>query len=298
MVLDLFKLIRPHQWLKNLFIFLPVFFGGAILNFDSLTRSLYAFIAYSLVCSSIYCLNDIIDRKADALHPKKKFRPVACGRISVPTAWTLHFILLLCAHGVLFLGYSMKDGQENWFGTYLLICSYYALNLAYCMVLKKYALIDVMIIAVGFVLRILVGGCVTGIELSHWIIIMTFLLALFLAFAKRRDDVIVFQLTGKKPRANIVRYNEVLLNQVLSVIIAVILVAYIQYCVSPEVMHRMKSNKLYVTSIFVLLGLLRYLQITFVDGKSGSPTKVLMKDLFLQITILGWLATFMFILYF
>lgn len=296
MVRDLFKLIRPHQWLKNLFIFLPVFFGGKLLDVNSLILCIIAFFAYSLACSSIYCLNDILDRKADALHPKKKNRPIASGRISLSWAYALVVLLLLLSGAILTL-VKTQLSMNQFLQAGALIGFYYVLNIFYCIYLKHIAIIDVMIIAVGFVLRIFVGGVVASVALSHWIIIMTFLLALFLAFAKRRDDVLIYQKTGKKPRANIGRYNEIFLNQVITVIIAVILVAYLLYSVSPEVMERMNSSNVYVTALFVLLGLLRYLQITMVDGKSGSPTKVLMTDRFLQLAIVGWVFSFLVILY-
>lgn len=296
MVHDILKLIRPHQWLKNLFIFLPIFFGGKLLDIEKVILCLIAFISYSLACSSIYCLNDILDRNADSLHPKKKNRPIASGRIPLYVAYMLVFLLFMASLVVIFASTAFLS-VERVLQTATLIGFYYALNIFYCIYLKRIAIVDVMIIATGFVLRIFVGGTVASVELSHWIIIMTFLLALFLAFAKRRDDVLVYKRTGNKPRANIVRYNEAFLNQVLTMVIAVILVAYLLYCVSPEVMERMNSSNVYITAIFVLLGLLRYLQVTLVDGKSGSPTKVLVKDHFLQLSIMGWILSFLIILY-
>lgn len=296
MVYNLFKLIRPHQWLKNLFIFLPLFFSGQLLRLDYIGIGCLVFLAYSLACSSIYCLNDILDRKADALHPVKKFRPIASGKLSVPAAWLLVIFLLLVSGGILWQMQPFIE-RKALFSAACLIGFYYGLNVCYCLWLKRIAVVDVLIIAFGFVLRILVGGTVMSIELSHWIVIMTFLLALFLAFAKRRDDVILYQKTGNKPRANIHRYNETFLNQVITVIVAVIIVAYIMYCVTPEVMERMNSQYVYATAVFVLSGLLRYLQLTIVDGKSGSPTKVLMTDHFLQLCIAGWMLSFVVIIY-
>lgn len=296
MVRDVLELIRPHQWLKNLFIFLPIFFGGKLFDFNSQVSCLIAFFAYSLASSSIYCLNDILDRKADALHPKKKYRPIASGKVSLSWGYALAFLLLFASGGV--LACSRLHVQDIYcLQAAVFIGFYYILNIFYCLYLKHIALIDVMVIATGFVLRIFVGGSITGIVLSHWIIIMTFLLALFLAFAKRRDDVLVYKQTGNKPRANIECYNETFLNQIITVIIAVIVVVYLLYCVSPEVMERMNSSNVYITAAFVLLGLLRYLQVVLVDEKSGSPTKVLMSDHFLQMTILGWIISFIIILY-
>ena len=157
---------------------------------------------------------------------------------------------------------------------------YYLLNIAYCIKLKKLVLVDVFIIALGFVCRILAGGFSTGIAISHWIVLMTFLLALFLAFAKRRDDVVIYEGTGVKARRNINRYNLSFMNQAISVVSSLSVMCYILYTVSEDTVRRMDTGFLYVTSLWVLLGFLRYLQLTIVDVKSGSPTRVLMKDRF------------------
>lgn len=171
------------------------------------------------------------------------------------------------------------------------------MNIAYCVKLKQIAIIDTIIIATGFVLRILIGGIVTQIWISEWLILMTFLLALFLAFAKRRDDVVIYTNTGVKARSNINRYNLDFMNQAISIIAAITIVCYIMYTVSDEVVQRMESSHLYLTSIWVIAGILRYLQLTIVDVKSGSPTKVLMKDRFTQLCIAGWIASYFVILY-
>jgi 4-hydroxybenzoate polyprenyltransferase len=171
------------------------------------------------------------------------------------------------------------------------------MNIAYCVKLKQKAIVDVFIIAIGFVLRILMGGFATGIYISHWIILMTFLLALFLAFAKRRDDVVMYENTGVKARKNVDRYNLDFMNQAIGIVASVTMVCYIMYTVSEDVILRLDSHYVYVTSIFVLAGIIRYLQVTIVDVKSGSPTKVLMKDRFIQACVAGWMITFALILY-
>ena len=160
-----------------------------------------------------------------------------------------------------------------------------------------FAILDVMLIAFGFVLRLLAGGFATGIVLSHWILMMTFLLTLFLSFAKRRDDVVRMELTGEAPRKNTVRYNLTFVNQAITITGCVTLVCYIMYTVSPDIVQRTRSPYLYLTTVFVLIGLLRYLQITVVDQRSGDPTKVLLRDRFMQCVVLLWLFTYAFIIY-
>lgn len=289
---QVFLLLRPYQWVKNTFIFLPLFFGGLVYDFDLLLKSIIAFFAYSFSASSIYCFNDIWDVESDKQHPKKKNRPIAKGTISKGMAYVIMFISFIISIVITLVGFD-KQAIE----VLSIILFYWLLNIAYCIILKHIALIDVFTIAIGFVLRIILGGVATGIILSHWIIIMTFLLALFLAFAKRRDDVVMYENTGVKVRKNVNRYNIDFMNQAITIVATITVIAYIMYTVSPDVVARIKSPYLYMTSIFVLLGIMRYLQLTIVDIKSGSPTKVLMKDHFVQSCIIGWILTFIFILY-
>lgn len=284
------SLLRPHQWLKNLFIFLPLFFDRHLLDWTYLYPTLIAFVAYNFAASSIYCFNDIWDRSADRLHPKKCKRPIASGAVSVRSGYAVMTACLTISFIILGLCERRND-------LFVIIGFYLVMNIAYCVFLKRIALVDIFIIAVGFVLRIWAGGVVTGIYLSHWIVLMTFLLALFLAFAKRRDDVVIYEDRGVKARKNINRYNLPFMNQSISIIASVTMMCYIMYTVSEEVISRIHSPYLYLTSVFVLLGLLRYLQLTVVDVKSGSPTKVLLKDRFVQMCVLLWIAAFFLILY-
>ena len=179
-----------------------------------------------------------------------------------------------------------------------MLLAYFVMNLAYTLKLKHYPLIDVFIIALGFVLRVVVGGIATDIYLSHWIILMTFLLALFLAFAKRRDDVMIFTQTGVEARKKTKRYNLEMLNLILAILATVTIVCYIMYTVSAEVIERFHNQYVYVTSVFVLIGIFRYLQLTLVDIKSGSPTEILIKDFVIQSCIAAWMVTFTLIIYF
>ena len=170
--------------------------------------------------------------------------------------------------------------------------------MAYCAKLKQYAIVDVCVIAFGFVLRLLAGGFATGIVLSKWIVMMTFLLTLFLSFAKRRDDVIRMEATGEAPRKNTIRYNLTFINQAITITASVTLVCYIMYTISPEVVARVHTDYLYLTTAYVLLGLLRYIQITVVDKKSGDPTKMMLQDRFTQVVVVLWALTFLLIIYF
>lgn len=287
------KLIRPHHWLKNAFVMVPMFFGGSLLDVSDVIASLVTFLAFSLIASSVYCFNDIIDVEADRRHPVKCRRPVASGAVSVRLAWMLMGLMLLLSAAVLCLFGSVERILQV--GAVILL--YYVLNLLYCARLKQYAIVDVCIIAFGFVLRVLAGGFATDIALSKWLVLMTFLLTLFLSFAKRRDDVLRMNETGEPPRKNTIRYNLTFINQAVTITASVTLVCYIMYTVSPEVVCRFHSDMLYLTTVFVLLGLLRYIQITVVDKKSGDPTKVMLRDRFTQCVVLLWALTFLILIY-
>lgn len=290
---NLLKLIRPHQWLKNVFVMIPMFFGGSLLDPSDIRASVVTFFAFSFIASSVYCFNDIIDVEADRRHPVKCKRPIASGAISVRSAWALMALMFLLSVGTVCL----LDTYTHVINVGLVILIYYILNILYCSKLKQYAIVDVCIIAFGFVLRVLAGGFATDIALSKWLVLMTFLLTLFLSFAKRRDDVRRMNETGEPPRKNTIRYNLTFINQAITITASVTLVCYIMYTVSPEVVNRFHSDLLYLTSVFVLLGLLRYIQITVVDKRSGDPTKMMLRDRFTQCVVLLWALTFLVLIY-
>lgn len=287
------QLLRPQQWLKNIFVFLPLFFNHQLLNSTKLTEALVVFIAFSFISSSIYCFNDILDIEEDKKHPTKRHRPLASGSVSKAQAYIIMLILAFSAFSIPLLCFN----KEKYIQISFLLLLYFAMNIAYCIKLKHIAIIDVFIISIGFVMRVISGGAATEIWVSQWIILLTLLLALFLAFAKRRDDVLIFNSSKIKARKNIARYNLDFLNNAISIIASMTMICYIMWCVSEEVIQRMGTDRLYITSIFVLMGILRYLQATMVDAKSGSPTKILYKDHFIHICIAGWIITFYIILY-
>ena len=284
-------LIRPQQWIKNGFVLIPMFFGGRLLNADDAIASVVTFFAFSFAASAVYCFNDIVDVDADRRHPVKCHRPIASGAVSVPTAYALMAVLALLSALLLFF-LPQRAGE-----TAGIVAFYFLLNMAYCIWLKRHAIIDVCTVAFGFVLRILAGGMACDVAVSNWLVLMTFLLALFLSFAKRRDDVLRMNETGEPPRRNTIRYNLTFVNQAITVTGTVTLVCYIMYTVSPEVVSRFHAPYLYLTSIFVLVGLLRYMQLTVVDEVSGDPTKILLRDRFTQAIVVAWIMSFLLIIY-
>ena len=293
MIKNIVLLLRPQQWVKNGFVFLPLFFNGQLFDADALLSTFMAFVAFCFAAAGIYCMNDIVDAEADRRHPKKCSRPIASGAISTALGWALAAICLATSFvSAFFVG-------DSWTNVAIVIGMYFVMNIAYCLRLKQIAIVDVFIISIGFVLRIFVGGFATGIFISHWIVLMTFLLALFLALAKRRDDVAIYEQTGVLPRKNVAAYNLDFMNQAIGIVAAITMVCYIMYTVSPDVVARFEGGGkyLYLTSIFVLAGIIRYLQITIVNLSSGSPTKVLIHNRFLQICLACWIVSFLIIIY-
>lgn len=281
------KLLRVSQWLKNGFVLAPLFFALQITHLTKLYPTLLAFVLFSLAASSIYIINDYLDIEEDRRHPRKKFRPLAAGKVGKGSALAYSGLLATIAIGGGFL-------QLRLLG--FILATYVVMNLAYSYRLKHVALIDISIISFGFLLRIAAGAAVSQVPITKWIIIITFLLALFLAIAKRRSDLILAE-DGQNVRKCIDGYSIELINVSMTFFAAVIVVCYIMYCTSPIVVQRLGSENLYFTSLFVVMGILRYFQITLVKNKSGSPTELLLTDNFLQVTILSWVATFVVLIY-
>ncbi len=282
------RLIRVKQWVKNFFIFIPAFFAGNIFEPDNVLRLVAGFIAFSFIASAIYIINDYLDIEADRKHPVKKNRPLASGAVSKRNAIVSMVILAIGGLGLSFYLSAVFFG---------IVILYFFLNIGYSLGLKNISILDIFIVASGFLFRTLAGGILVGVPVSHWLIIMVFLLALFLALAKRRDDVLMFISSGKIMRKSSQEYNLDFANSALTFLSAVIVVAYIMYTVSDDVTLRLHTEWVIYTSIFVLAGILRYLQIIFVQKDSGNPTEVLYKDKFILVTILGWILAYFTILY-
>ncbi|MCF0068938.1 UbiA prenyltransferase family protein [Dyadobacter sp. CY261] len=287
---DYISLLRIHQWVKNTFIFLPAFFGFQITDADVSRQLIFCFFAFSFLASSIYIFNDMLDVESDKLHKTKRNRPLASGAVSKVEGIIL--MIAVCTLSILIFIFFIPKASV-WFFAGV----YFVQNILYTIILKHISLIDVVLISLGFVLRIIIGGAASGTILSHWIILMTFVLALFLALAKRRDDVSSYMQTGVKARKNIQGYNLIFLDVSITIMATVVIICYIMYCTSEEVVSRLHPF-VYFTSLFVILGVLRYLQLTFVWLISGNPTMVLLKNRFLQVVLLLWILSFAALIYF
>lgn len=289
---ELVRLLRVQQYVKNAFVFIPLFFSGKLLDGPALLATVQAALAFSLTSSFIYVLNDLKDVAEDRLHPIKRFRPLAAGTITVGTALVL---------GCLSLALGLILAVQLNYLCLALIGGYLALNLLYVYVIKQWALFDLIAIAVGFDLRVFIGAAAIAVEISSWLILMVFLLAMFLAMGKRWDDLrrqerITLEApapaapersatsagigSAQSPllRQALYGYSRDFALSTLTFLSAVNTICYIQYSMDAHSIARIGSSYLFLTSLWVILGNLRYLQNIFVLGHGYSPTKILLKD--------------------
>ena len=288
-VLDLIMMIRVAHWAKNLFLYIPIFFAGDIFDPNRDINVTIGVIAFSLIASAIYILNDIKDINYDRCHPVKRYRALASGRVPITTA-----VVIMGLFAIASLLLAWHCGYKF----FCIICIYLILNVGYSFGLKNISILDILILSTGFVLRIKGGAVLGQVGISQWLIIMVFLLSLFLALAKRKDDIQLKPIEQISTRQSVDGYNTQFLNISLTVVSAIMIMAYLMYTLSSEVILRMGTYRLYYTTVFVFAGLLRYLQFIYIQNETRSPIRILYKDHFIQICIALWLLSFYFLLYF
>jgi 4-hydroxybenzoate polyprenyltransferase len=284
------KLLRVHQWVKNVFIFFPLFFSGHLFNWDVCANALYLFTAFCLISSGFYVINDILDCKQDALHPRKSKRPIAAGTIS---AFSGAIVAVFC----LFMGISLVLVMGEKF--FLLALLYVFLQVLYNRYFKKIVLWDVISLAAGFLLRVWVGAQAAGVPVSFWIFMCVFVLALFLGFAKRRGELSSLKESAQQHREVLALYGVYFLDQVLLLCACMAIVFYSLYTISPEILARVRGYKLVPSVVFVMYGFLRYLYLIHMQRISADdPSELLIKDRPLLLDIFCWIVYLGWILYF
>ena len=281
------SLLRIRQWVKNGFVLAGVFFSDQLFDRPTLRHSIAAALAFCFISSAVYTFNDLFDREADAAHPNKSHRPLVTGAVSVSEARFL--IAVMLAAGALVLGVVGFVWQ-----VYLFVAIYFVANVLYSIRLKHVALVDVLIIASGFVIRLEAGIYAVGVKPSSWIVLTTGLLSMFLALAKRRGDLVV-ELADN--RGSLKGYTISYIDQALGMMGAATIVVYALFTVSPYAQIRYHAPLLYLTTFPVVLGILRHLQITVVQGRYASPTEMVLRDRPLQLVIVVWLAMFSIFVY-
>jgi 4-hydroxybenzoate polyprenyltransferase len=289
MINAIIKTARPYHWIKNLIVFAALIFSRKYGNADSVLRAIEAFAIFCLGASAIYYFNDLADRQNDQLHPTKKDRPIASGKLPLPLAWIVGILLLVVASLV---GYHLGASFMMIFAAYVI------LNFAYSLGLKNGVILDVMSLALGFVLRAAAGAAAIEVPISSWLLICTTLLALFLGFAKRRQELIVLGDEAVSHRRSLAHYSPYFLDQMISVVTASTVVAYTFYTLSPEIREKFGTGDLVLTVPFVLYGIFRYLYLVHQKAEGGNPTKLLLTDGPLLICVGLWIMAVFLILQF
>ena len=282
------KTMRPHQWTKNAFVLAALIFSQHLLDPPYLTRALVAFAAFCLLSSAVYIFNDIKDMDQDRVHPRKRSRPIASGELSAGIAGAVGLGLLFAG-----LGLSFTLGVPF----ILVAASYLFLQAGYIYLLKRVVLLDVIIISLGFVIRAIAGAVAISVFISPWLILCTFLIALFLALAKRRHELILLNEAAASHRSNLADYTVPLLDQLISIVTAATIISYSIYTLSPGVTEKFGNRYMILTLPFVLYGIFRYLYLIYVREEGGSPTRVLLADLPLLVSAILWGMTAVGIIY-
>ena len=280
--------MRPRQWAKNVFVLAPLVFARQLDDPQVLGRAVLAFAAFSLLASAVYLFNDIRDREEDSHHPRKRDRPIAAGRLSVAAAATAAAVLAVAAGA---MGLALGGAFLAILATYLLA------NLAYSVRLKRVVILDVMVLSFGFVLRVMAGGVAVGVEVSAWLILCTSFLALFLAFSKRRHELMLLADEASEQRQVLTHYSPAFLDQMINVVTAGTVVAYAVYAISPETIEKFDTRDLIFTMPFVLFGIFRYLYLIYQRSSDLNPTEAILGDKPFLINILLWVASVVWVIY-
>jgi 4-hydroxybenzoate polyprenyltransferase len=275
----LLECARPIEWVKNSFVLAPLLFSTHLNQGELVLSGLMACIAFCLAASGIYLWNDLVDWRADLAHPEKKTRPIPSGRLSVATA---------AISGTLILISGVAVGLRINAPTGLLLCSYVGVNLLYSRWLKHVPILDFMCIALGFVLRVLAGATAVHVQPSHWLLMCTFLLALSLAVAKRRQELVMLDKNSSNHRRVLDHYSLPWLDQVGTALAGATIVAYALYTVSLETQERFGTDRLIYTLPFVIYGILRYLHLVHTSDRTGNPSRLLVSDRPLLICVSVW----------
>ncbi|MEX1127855.1 MAG: decaprenyl-phosphate phosphoribosyltransferase [Vicinamibacterales bacterium] len=288
LAISLVRSLRPSQWTKNLIVFAGLIFGQRLLDPGAILYAVAAFVVFCALSGVVYLINDVADRDADRQHPLKQFRPIASGAVPVSTALGLALVL---AAGALAAAFVLR------FEFGLIALAYVGLLALYSGPLKHVVIIDVLTIAIGFVLRAAAGAIVIAEPVSHWLLIVTILLALFLALSKRRHELVLLTDTATSHRPILQEYSPYLLDQMISVVTASTLVAYAFYTVSPETIQKFNTDKLGLTLPFPLYGIFRYLYLVHQKEGGGSPSDMLLNDKPLLLCVLLWAIAVALIIY-
>ncbi len=285
----LLRALRPHQWVKNVFVLAALFFAwgeaGAIDTGAPLQRTLLALAAFCLGASAVYLVNDVLDVESDRRHPEKRKRPIAAGEVSIPVALAT---AAGCVVASMTLAWRAGGGS---FDVLAVVGGYVLLNFFYSLKLKHLVLVDAFCIAAGFLLRVVGGARAADVTVSHWLLLCTIFLALFLALCKRQAEINLLGEERGGHRKILLEYSPAFLDQVVTIVAACTIVCYTMYTVADETQAKFDGDRLVLTVPFVVFGLFRYLLLVQTKGGGGSPTRILLGgDLTFVLNCLAWLA--------
>jgi 4-hydroxybenzoate polyprenyltransferase len=282
------QLIRPEQWIKNVILFAGLIFSKKIFVLDAFVNSCIAFLLFSFVASSQYVVNDYLDREEDALHPEKKYRPLASGKLDAGLALIFTGILLPTA---LVGSYALK--KEFFY----LVLFYLGFNLVYSKYLKHMVILDVMSIAIGFVIRAIAGAVVIGVDFSSWLLLCTFMLALFWGFSKRRGELVILEGSASQHRKILEEYSISFLDTMLGIVATMTLMSYVMYCTSPFTIKNLGTDKMIYTVPIVTFAIFRSMYIIYIKNMGHNPTKAILKDKTVLFSGLVWVLLVVFLMY-
>jgi 4-hydroxybenzoate polyprenyltransferase len=279
---DLLRILRPQQWIKNLFLFAGLIFSRSFHQLDSVRVETFAFLSFCLLSSGVYIINDLVDIRADRLHPAKSRRPIAQGKIG-PAAAVIVAVVLIA--GALTAAFFI---DHRFFAAALL---YLALMVLYSLKIKEVVILDVLFVASGYVLRAAAGALAIRVEISSWLLLCTFLLALFLVISKRRAELVFLGPDAARHRKILGQYDLGFLDQVIAVVTSACIVSYCLYTLAPETIAKFHTRNLIFTVPFVIYGLFRYLYLVFRGTKTDQPEKAVVTDLPILVCLILWIGS-------
>ena len=280
--------LRPRQWTKNLVLFAGIIFAQQFFNTQLIIKTVIAFISFCMLASSVYLFNDIRDAEKDRLHPIKRDRPIASGKVSKSAAMII---------SVVFAAVSLTTAYMLNLNYFILLVVYLFLMSAYTVFLKHVVILDILIIAGGFILRAVSGAAVVEASISSWLLVCTTFLALFLVISKRRHEVLLLGDNAKDHRGILDEYGSQFLDQMIAVVTTATVMGYILYTVDSQTIQKFGTDKLIYTAPFVLFGIFRYLYLVYQKNEGGRPEQLLIDDLPLLIAIILWIISAIIVIY-
>ena len=285
---DTFRLLRPKQWVKNLFVLAVVIFSGTLFQPAIFIRTVAATLLFCLISSAVYLINDILDVEKDRLHPTKRHRPLASKQVSISLAWVLFIVLTIIA--------LTGSWLFSWKLALILGC-YLAINITYSLSLKQVPILDAFCISSGFVLRVLAGGVASGVFISHWLLLCTMTLSLFFAFGKRREEFANLEGNSFNQRPPLEGYSLEFLDHAVSIMATLTIISYVLYVADPETSEFFGTRAVLLIAVFVLYGMFHYLSLIQTHRKGGNPSTLLLSDRHLQLSCFGWGLTWAVIIF-